>query len=304
MAKSRSALVVGALALGTLCAAPVASAADGKASDRDRVEKTNSAALTGTVTFDENDQPSLTGVDGHSKVLGKQGKVVADSPFKPTGDAGPLDKKNYACVYNRKRKGFVAYQPQELKDSRDAYYIRFLYHVYKQNNARTLVKGSTGKRYKTKQVEVCFVGGATPNGGNHLSRVYGGVTMRGPNDRLIGQKWGKGKELSNVSASLGFAVPIKAVTIEGSLDVHPSNDFLGSQGPDKDDPASWAGTEHNQVNTLWEGNGTIRTQGSSHFEGNVGHALYETPQSLKLQPIEYGVNLRYHCSHPFGVGCA
>src|SRR5690242_5027665 len=105
MVRSRSALVVGAALLGTLCAAPVATAADatgGKSGDPDRVTKTNSDSLTGTVTFDENDQPSLQGVDGHSKVIGPKGKPVAGSPFTPTADGGPLEKKNYACVYNRK----------------------------------------------------------------------------------------------------------------------------------------------------------------------------------------------------------
>ena len=279
---------MGAAALGVLVAAPAA-AADGKdKSPKQRVDRVASEGYGAQLTFGPDDEPRAAAVPGlHGKPALRDDARAADG--------------GYTCVSDHKRRGFVIYQPQPLIADKPAYYVRFVYHLYKQNKARKVVtsRGPT----TMKQWEVCTVGGAESRGGNRLSRVVSSMTMGG-GDRLIGWKWGKGKEISEAKATLKFAVPIRPVTVEGSVDVHPTYTFTGSQGPDKDAPAGWAPFEHNQVNAIWEGSSTFRWQGSTHFEGNVGHALWELPQKMRTQPISYSIDVRRFCGHPGGIGCS
>lgn len=268
-----------------------------------RVTQSTSIGYSARVSFDANDRPRVRALPGRQELVSRRGGVVASRALPPadTTLAG-ASAQGYTCVNNRRRRGFVAYSPQPLTKSTDAYYIRFLFHLYKQNRARKL-RDASGP-YKSKQWESCAVGGAHALGGNHLSRVLGTLTMYSGADHLIGWKWDKGKELSTASASLKFAVPIRPVTIEGSLDVHPQNTFTGAQGPDQDAPSAFDHYLQNQVNTLWEGSHTFRWQGSTHFEGNIGHALWELPQRARTPTIVYGQNLRKFCGHPFGIDCA
>ena len=210
----------------------------------------------------------------------------------------------YTCVNNFDRKNFHAFRPRPLTQDVDRYYGRFVYHLYRQDKAR-FVRKTDGdrRRYRTKQWEMCTVGGAHSRGGNRLSRVVSSMTMGG-GDRLIGWKWGRGKELSNARATLKFAVPVRPVTIEGSVDVHPTYTFTGSQGHDKDSHPNWASFRHNQVNAIWEGSSTFRWQGSTHFQGNVGHALWELPQKMRTQPIYFGFTVRTFCGRVAGIGCS
>jgi hypothetical protein len=206
----------------------------------------------------------------------------------------------YTCVNNRRRRGFVAYEPQAVTQSTDAYYVRHVYHLYKQRLARILGERD---RHWSKQLEACSVGGGHARGGNRLSRVVSMMSMFSRADRLIGQKWDSGQEVSAAKANLKFAVPLKPVTIEGSVDVHPTYTLTGSQGPDKQAPEGWDSYAYNQVNAIWEGSDTFRWQGSTHFQGNVGHALWELPQSSRTPQIYYAQNHDRFCGKAFGIGC-
>jgi hypothetical protein len=282
-----------------------ASAAPDRHSAAQRVTKVTSVGYSATVKFDRRDRPRVAALPGRSDVLGRSGRVRSSRVLPRASLArAAAGGTGYTCVNNRGRRGFVAYAPKPLTRDEDAYYIRFLFHLYKQNRARVLRSSRGLRRYRSKQWEACAVGGAHARGGNHLSRVLATMTMYSRADRLIGWKWGKGKELSTASASLKFAVPIKPVTVEGSVDVHPQNTFTGAQGPDQDAPEDFSDYLQNQVNTLWEGSHTFRWQGSTHFEGNVGHALWELRQRAPTPSIRVGENLRKFCGHPFGIGCA
>jgi hypothetical protein len=297
--------LVGAAALGVLAAAPGAHAAEKDKSPRQRVDRVVSDSYGGQITFDSKDRPHAAATSGFQKELTPSGKVVARKSLgKASSEGGPRAAAGgYTCVTNHGRKGFVIYKPQPLETNVDAYYERFVYYLYKQNKARKVYNPSVGRKVLMKQWESCFVGGAQTKGGNRLSRVVSSVTMGG-HDRLIGWKWGKGKEVSEAKASLSFAVPVGPVTVSGSVDVYPTYTTTGGQGPDKDAPDSWKSTVHNQVNAIWEGSSTFRWQGSTHFQGNVGHALWEVPQSLRTQPITYSMNVRRFCGHPAGIGCS
>jgi hypothetical protein len=221
------------------------------------------------------------------------------APGRVNVAGGARAASGYTCVNDRRRRGFVAYRPFYFTVNKKAIYIQFVYNIYKQNRARRL-QGVGG----SKQLEMCSTGGAHARGGNHLSRVgtHFAATNRSPT--IIGSRWGTKTRSSNVSASLGFAVPVGPVTINGSVSVHPQDSFTGGQGPDKDTAGKFDPYVDNQVNGLWEGSSTFRWQGSTHFEGNVAHGLWEYPQRAPSPRFVYQATHERFCGHPFGIGCA
>ena len=254
-------------------------------------------------TFDEQDRPSFTPGPATSAVTEASGKVRSAKVATPARfEQNARTSEAYSCVNNRGRRGFTAYPPRARSMSTDALYIRFVYHYYKQNGARQL--GPRNRRFATKQLEGCTTGGASARGGNKLRRVVTGMTMASRADRLIGQKWGRGKDKATAKANLSFAVPVRAVTITGSVDVHPEDTFTGSQGPDKQAPSLIDKYDYNQVNAFWEkGSPNIRFNGSTHFQGNVAHGLWELPQSQRTPAIySYAQSLR-KCAK-IAYGCA
>jgi hypothetical protein len=241
------------------------------------------------------------------KVLDSRERTLATSRFAappPRRLVASSAQRGYACVNNRRRRGFVAYQPWTRSDSTDAYYYQFIYSLYKQNRARRLTSTRTGRRYQSKQYEMCSTGGAHSRGGNRLERVGTSFAVTNRSTRIIGWKWGKGVRNGTISASLGFAVPVRPVTINGSVNVHDQDEFTGSQGPDKASPDVFDPYVRNQVNALWEGSDTFVWQGSTHFEGNVGHALWEYRQSSRSPSFLIDPSLEYHCGRIRPFGCA
>jgi hypothetical protein len=293
-----SAMVVGAA---VLILPGAASGAGARESAGQRVAQLDSTSATAVVKFDSKDRPQVRALAGRADVRGQSGRILRSAKVAPASLASgaSASASGYTCVNNRRRRQFVAYDPQAITQNTDAYYVRHLYHLYKQNRARFL--GPNDK--PSKQWEVCSVGGAHARGGNRLSRVVSMMTLVSRADRLIGQKWDSGQEVSAAKANLKFAVPVKPVTIEGSVDVHPTYTLTGSQGPDKQAPDGWDRYAYNQVNAIWEGSDTFRWQGSTHFQGNVGHALWELPQRSRTPEIFYAQNHDRFCGKAFGIGC-
>ncbi len=299
MANRRWIAMAAAAVLPILGAAPAQAA---PANAANRVQQTVSEGYGVKLSFDRRDGATVTALRGTRSVFSrKAGRTVRSASIAPANlRPASASASNYTCVENRRRRGFVAYKPLPVTSSSDARYIRFVYHRYKQNRARTLNQG--GSRYTSKQIEVCSVGGAQSRGGNRLSRVVTMMTMKSA-DRLIGQKWDSGEEESKANASLTFSIPVKPVNVSATIDVHPTYKLVGGQGPDKQGPDSFDSFAYNQVNAAWEGSDTFRWQGSTHFQGNVGHALWELPQKQATPEIYYSMNHERFCGHPFGVGC-
>jgi hypothetical protein len=208
----------------------------------------------------------------------------------------------FACVSNRRRDGFVTYEPVQVKADEDAYFSKYTFHLYKQNRARRLT-APTG-RYSSKQFEMCAAGGADTRGGNRLTRAVAMFTLRTQYDRLIGWKWGSAQREGTVSASLSFAVPVKPVSIGATVNVNSKDGFKGAVGPDGQAPEDFEQFKFNEVNSIFETGTTWRWQGSTSFDGNVGHALWELPQSARNPRTDVATNVRWHCGHLFGIGCA
>jgi hypothetical protein len=288
-----------------ICAVALVVPATASANAGDRVSRVTVESYPAIVSVD-GATASARPLRGVRRVLDAQGRTVSRSSFlaaAPRRVVASTADTGYACVNNRQRRGFVAYTPWRRSASKDAYYFQYVYSLYKQNRARRLVSPS-GRNYRSKQYEMCSTGNAHSRGGNHLSRAVTSFTTANTRSQIIGWKWGKGTRQGTVSASLGFAVPVGPVTINGSVDVHPQDTFTGGQGPDKDASDIFDGHELNQVNAMWEGSDTFRWQGSTHFEGNVGHGLWEYRQSSRAPTFYIEPSVRWFCGHPFGIGCA
>lgn len=293
-----------AIVAAVCCIVGTAPAQASRTSAADRVQQTVSEGYTVKLSFDSRDRATATALRGRRSVRSRTagGRVRSASIAPASLRSATASASNYTCVENRKRRGFVAYTPLPMTRSNDARYLRFVYHRYKQNRARRFNRDEPGE-YVSKQIEVCSVGGGQSRGGNRLSRVVTMMTMKS-SDRLIGQKWDSGEEQSKANASLTFAVPVKPVDISATINVHPTYKLTGGQGPDKQGPDSFEPIAYNQVNAAWEGSSTFRWQGSTHFQGNVGHALWELPQSQPTPEIYYSMNHERFCGRPPPFSCA
>jgi hypothetical protein len=212
-------------------------------------------------------------------VLGANGRAVASRTLgRGAAPGANASAQTGTCLANRRRRGFVdkGVIHREYANNK-AYYVRFLYFYYRQNNARR----AGPRRRLQRQFEICTVGGAHSKGGNRLDRVMSYIVFTSKRDRLIKWDWGVGTDVGKASRSLTFSVPIKPVTIGASIPIGGSGRLTGAQGYDKDTPKDLRGYEFNQVVGLWEG----PTGGSTDFEGNVAHGLWEIPQRTPASQV-------------------
>jgi len=199
-------------------------------------------------------------------------------------------------VINKRRRGFVSYAPRYSRAKKDAYEFQYIFQLYKQSLARRRSKRPT------KQYEMCAIGGGRSKGGNRLERTRSSMTANSSQSTIIDHSWGSGKEEPSAEASLSFSVPVKPVTVSGSLTVHPQDLLTGGQGSDRS--YSFGAYSFNQVNGIWQGGSTLRFQGSNNYQGNVAHGLWEYLQTSPTPRFGTQGGVEYHCGHPFGVGCA
>jgi hypothetical protein len=281
--------VAGALVGTAVLSGLVAAGASAKALD----------SFGATFKLDRSGDPVVRSRPGTHTVLGATGRAVSSRSLRrgAAPQAG-ASAQTGSCLANRRRRGFVdkGVIHREYANNK-AYYVRFLYFYYRQNNARR----AGPRRRLQRQFELCSVGGAHSKGGNRLDRVMTYMVFTSKKDRLIKWDWGVGKDVGKASRSLTFSVPIKPVTIGASIPIGGSGRLTGAQGYDKDTPKGLRGYEFNQVVGLWEG----PTGGSTDFEGNVAHGLWEIPQRTPASKVpawglEAGVE--YECGRIFG-GC-
>ncbi|MDX6690043.1 MAG: LysR family transcriptional regulator, low CO2-responsive transcriptional regulator [Solirubrobacteraceae bacterium] len=205
------------------------------------------------------------------------------------------------CYESGTRRGFKFLGTKTDAADNDAYYVRFKYFAFKLNNARR----DESRGVITKQIEMCSVGGGTPKDGNRVDKVVTLMSLKTKKDRLIDQDWGKGEDKPTATSDLGFKIKGGPVEITGSIPVNPTNKLTGSQGYYDDAPDKFGPYRRNEVNAWWEGGlGVILNAGSSGFQGNVGHALWELPQGAANPKFIIESGFYYHCQFGFIQGCA
>ncbi len=243
---------------------------------------------------------SVGGVRARATRVSRSGRVLASKALATASTAAPAAgiARSGGCVKNKRRRGFVSYAPRYSRAKTDAYEFQYVFHLYKQSNARRRGEGKA----KTKQYEMCAIGGGRAKGGNRLERARSSMAAKTKSSTILGPgDWGKGKEEPSAEASLSFEVPVKPVTISGTLSVHPQDLLTGGQGTDRS--KSFGDYSFNQVNGIWQGGSTFRFQGSTNFQGNVAIGLWEYLQSSPGPRFAVSAGLERHCSHPYGIGC-
>ncbi|MGH2840318.1 MAG: hypothetical protein ACRDKY_05790 [Solirubrobacteraceae bacterium] len=212
-------------------------------------------------------------------------------------EAGSAD-----CEPDGMRKGFKYLGSTHRGDDNPAYYILYAYFMYKQSKARKY--GESRTRY-TKQLEMCSAGGASSKGGNRLDNAITIMSLRTQKPRLIDRTWDTGTDQSHADASMTFEVGKAPVTVSATLTgLNPQDRLAGRQGHHKAATADTFGRfKFNQVNAEWDGrSGPSVYAGSTGYQGNVGHALWELPERARTPTFAVEAVVYYHCGRVFG-GC-
>ncbi len=293
-------VVVALISAGSLRVLPAQAGSD------EVVDRIHQLRATGHVTLTEDGRAIASDLVGEEVVVDLLGNVVDRTPFqvKPLTDAiNPLGMPAAACVHDSKQPGFTPYTPPtdypiDKKNEKGS----FKFHMYSQDDARRDERGAP-----TVQFLVCGVGGVDGQNGSRL-RVSGpGMAFNDANaSNIIGTKWREGKTPEDYSVTLGFEVPVRGVTITGSIQQDPSNYLRGSVVP----PYGYNEMERlhrNAVNAWWEDGcrpRCTRWGGSNHYQGSVGEGLWEFPQWYKRDALARGWKMvpyvEHHCSNPFG----
>lgn len=291
--------IVAALGSAAALAAGAGPAGAAPKDDGKRVDSSTTDAFAATLTL----EGASKGVKQHAGErtvrARKAGREYVSRGAPERGVASA--RGSFSCVYNHRRKGFVAYAPIAQGNSTGDYETHTVFHAYIQNRARKLV-GPRGA-YRSKQIETCAIGGVQGKDGNKITRYASHMALDAKKSKIIGWKWDEGHEESEANATLKFAVSKGPVSIGADLPVNPAYDLRGSHAGDEKAPSYFDGLGANQVNALWESSDTFRWQGSSEYQGNVGHGLWELRQSRPSPGVKIGWSLQYHCSHPYGIGC-
>lgn len=299
MPRGRAAAAAAATTLLTLAAAPAADARQEAASLVDGYFTTlNIDDRRGTLTVDEDRGVRTLTARGRKQTFRLPGVESGRQAF---ARARAAEAGGYPCVRNARRKGMTLFEPRYKTTKNDAYYIQFQFHLYRLANARRTNGGPNGGVLQ-KQYEMCVAGGGNARNGNRLRKILATMTMAAPSPELLGQKWGEGEKQREASATLGFQTSGKPVAINAAINVNPTAKITGSQGPDDLVPDDFEQYSHNQVNTYWDYGTSLsgRFGGSKHYQGNVGHALWEIPMGTRAPQIATGAVVNVSCARLLG----
>ena len=293
-------IVLAVLAAGGLPMLPA------RAGSEDVVDRIHQLHATGVVTLTEDGRAVASDLIGAEVVVDSVGKVVERLPFQAkaaTGGIRPMGMPGVACVNDSEQPGFQAYlPPTDYPINKKNEKGGFKYHFYSQDGARHDHRGSP-----TVQFLGCGVGGVDGQNGSRI-RVSGpGMAFKDPDgSSIIGTRWKEGKTPEDYSITLGFEVPVRGVTVKGSIQQDPSNYLKGSVLP----PYGRQDMERlhrNAVNVWWEDGCRpccTRFGGSNNYQGSVAEGLWEFPQWYKGDALSCGwavvPYLEHHCSNPFG----
>jgi hypothetical protein len=181
------------------------------------------------------------------------------------------------CVNNKTTPQFRANKPIPVTfDDPNIGGSSYVFHLYSVDRART----AGGK--EQFQIEVCFTGGADAYN-RRLVEVTAAAAAADTQPHRIGESWGTDSQNGVVSSSLSFNMGVGPISIGGSVPVTVGGEFKGSAGTRNSllGDVTPPGSPHNiqnQVNSGWN-RGNFFDLGATGFKGNVGHGLWEWPQS-------------------------
>jgi hypothetical protein len=185
----------------------------------------------------------------------------------------PDQGSGFTCVVDKqKAKTATQYEPAQYYHTARSYSIHWLVFPYSVKHARH-VNGNDW----TFQVQLCAVGGG--NTWNDWDQYFDGLgmTLAYTAPKMIGWNWASKVDNGEASASLNFEVNAGVVSIGGTDTISSYGTHTGNPGVNTNIswPHSWNKYDGNRMNQYYSSAHTFWFQGTTAFEGNVGHALYE-----------------------------
>jgi hypothetical protein len=246
---------------------------------------------------------------GSTSTTGANGSLNASGSFTPLAYDAQVDQQdsNGSCY---KKSGtnnhLTVYQPRAIYREGNSYEIRYFYAFWSIAYSRQLA----GVGY-TWQLEGCTRGGGSVWNGYRQTFDGSLMTLQAVNNREIGDAWpthvSSGGQLVS---SLAFKVDAGPVTIGANINLSGHDSYNGNTGANPhycvDQPhcisSDW---NINRVNTYYTAPTTYRWNGTSSYQGNDGHGLWEYPQNYDHSSITWWMesNLYAHCQNWDGIGC-
>ncbi len=299
--RRRNPLIVTAAAASMFLAGIVPAAAAGS----DDVDQYHQLQASGIMTLTPDGRTHVGPINGTELVVNAVGDIIDRLPFtaKPLVHPFAADSSSTTCVRDTDREGFTAYlPPAEYPISKRNEKGFFKFHLYSQDGAR-----HDRFNQPTVQFVMCGVGGVDAANGSRITISGPGMAYNdAQGSNILGHSWKEGKTPEDYSISLGFEVPVRGVTIKGSIQQNPGNYLKGSVVP----PYAWgdmADFHRNAVNAWWEDGcrpRCTRFGGSNGYQGSVGEGLWEFPQTDKDAVLARGFKfagyLEHFCANPFG----
>jgi len=220
------------------------------------------------------------------KASASSSAIAAAKPLNGTVGVVP-DQSGYSCVVDvQKSKTVAAYEPMQLYHTARSYSVHWLVFPYSVTHARVV-----NSRDWTFQVQLCGTGGG--NTWNVWDQYFDGLGMMlaYTTPKMIGWSWASKVNNGTASASLNFEVNVGVVKIGGTDAVSGYGTHSGNPGVNTNIgwPSRWNKYDVNRMNTYYSSPHTFWYQGTSAFEGNVGHALYEFVTNGTVN-FSYGAN--------------
>ncbi len=202
----------------------------------------------------------------------------------------PAKAAAYECLVNRTTQNTWVYSPFYTSVDNSSVYMQYAHHMTVVYGARRVFdKGNT------TQIEMCSTGGAqTFKFWKRLGSTTTSASAIDDRTVIIGQQWGTKARDGQVGSSLGFKLGGGQLPIEvsGSIPVNDGGQWGGAQGRDKNNGV--VANVRNQVNADWYTG--FWGEGARSFKGNVGHGLWEYPESDTKGhriAVKSGVTYRY-----------
>lgn len=299
--RRRNPLIVTAAAASLFLSGVVPAAA----ASSDTVDRYHQLQATGLITLTPDGRTHVGPISGTEVVVNAVGDIIDRLPFT----AKPLDRPlaasiaNVPCVHDNDREGFTAYlPPAEYPVNKRNEKGSFKFHLYSVDGARSNQVGQP-----TVQFLMCGAGGVDAENGSRLTISGPGMAFNdSQGSNILGHTWKEGKTPEDYTISLGFEVPVRGVTVKGSIQQTPGNYLKGSVVPPYH-YGDWADFHRNAVNAWWEDGcrpHCTRFGGSNGYQGSVGEGLWEFPQSDKNFALSRGFRfagyLEHFCANPFG----
>ncbi len=214
--------------------------------------------------------------------------MTVAKPLSGKAGVAPGQGSGFSCVVDQqKSKTAIAYKPLQLVHTARSYAVHWIVFPYSVTHARVV----NGQRW-TFQVQLCATGGG--NTWNVWDQYFDGLGMALTNTSplMIGWNWASKVDNGAAAASLNFEVNAGVVKIGGTDTVSSYGSHSGNPGVNTNMgwPHKWNKYDANRMNTYYSSAHTFWFQGTSAFEGNVGHALYEYVTG-KTVPFSYAATV-------------